>query len=263
MNLSDYVNEELERLNSTRPSNKLNIRYGQTTNVNEIVELYRTYDGEKRKMRPLNEQQVAKHMEKGDVFLGAYENNKLAGVVVSKQISSDYPFFTLPKDEEHGNVYMAGGLYVHKDMQGLGIASKLLKSSINATKNYGMETHGAVGMAYEVSFDNKDSLNISSRFGNFVGFYSDSKNEEGLSVLLYQPFSHDPLQIEQPKIVLSKDEELSKQHLMSAVQHIGSQEAVDGYTNYFSELENGNLISSIITNNTARTIPDTAFEFLL
>ena len=123
MNLRDYVaaRMEMENKNLKNP----NLRFETPSTADEIVNLYRTYDGMRRHMRALSPDKVQEYLDKGYAFVGAYYDKELAGIAVSKQLPNDYPYFTLPKEEEKGNIYTLGGLYVRPDFQGMGIASKL------------------------------------------------------------------------------------------------------------------------------------------
>lgn len=261
MNLRDYINSRMEEENRTIKNPQL--RFAEPQTAEEIVALYRTYDGLRRKMRPLNEEKVHEYLDKGFAFAGAYYDKQLAGVVVSKQFPENYPYFTLPKEEEQGEVYTLGGLFVRPDFQGFGIASRLSKIITQGTENFGKETGGAVGIGYEVSYDNQGSLKILSQFGNYIGTYEDKEGEEGLSVMLYRPFGHEPVKIDRPTIELSQDQDASRISLTEGLQYIGSQEGVGGVSEIIRPLENGNEVTSLILNNTANTIPEPTFDFVM
>jgi len=261
MNLNDYVQQRMEAEN--RLLNGSDLTFKQPKTPGEIVDLYRTYKGLTRQMRPLNEQQVEEYMSKGYSFIGAYMNNKLAGVSVSKEFPENYPLFHLPKSEGDGRVSTLGGLYVSKNFNGLGLASNLSKITTEATEQFGKNEPGApIGMAYEISYDNPGSLKVLSRQGNFVGYYSDAQGQEGLSLLLYRPFNQSPVEIDKPSIVLTKDETASQINVVDGFMHIANQPQIGGFEVYKHELSDGNIVTTNILNTTPNTLPDqtTIFE---
>lgn len=259
MNLRDYVaaRMEIENRNLKNP----NLRFETPSTADEIVNLYRTYDGMRRHMRALSPDKVQEYLDKGYAFVGAYYDKELAGIAVSKQLPNDYPYFTLPKEEEKGNIYTLGGLYVRPDFQGMGIASKLSRIVTKGTEAFGKETQEAVGMAYEVSYDNFGSLRILSQFGNYIGFYSDDIKEEGLTILLYRPYTHEAIQVDRPNIQLTPNEDLSLQHLTEGLTYLSEQEQIGGLTTTVRELDNA-IVTSSILNKTPDTVPAPTFEMV-
>lgn len=261
MNLRDYVEARMEQENRQAKNKLLKFRSPET--AQEIVEMYRTYGGIKRHMRALSPEKVQEYLDNGYAFVGAYYDKQLAGIAVSKQLPEDYPYFTLPRDEQKGNIYTLGGLYVRPDYQGLGIASKLSKIVTQGTEAFGIETKEAVGMAYEVSYDNFGSLKILSKHGNYVGFYSDESATEGLTILLYRPFTHDAVKIDRPSIqLLPNDEALSMENLAEGLTYISEQEQIGGMNSTLLEQENGDILKTWVLNNTPNTIPSPTFEIV-
>lgn len=261
MNLRDYVEARMEQENRQTKNRLLEFRSPET--AQEIVEMYRTYGGIKRHMRALSPEKVQEYLDNGYAFVGAYYDKQLAGIAVSKQLPEDYPYFTLPRDEQKGNIYTLGGLYVRPDYQGLGIASKLSKIVTQGTEAFGRETKEAVGMAYEVSYDNFGSLKILSKHGNYVGFYSDESATEGLTILLYRPFTHDAVKIDRPSIqLLPNDEALSMENLVEGLTYISEQEQIGGMNSTLLEQEDGDILKTWVLNNTPNTIPSPTFEIV-
>ena len=262
MDLRKFVERRIEKENKLIVNNK-HIEFAPTYNAGQIVDIYRTYNGLRRQMRPLNEQQVEEYLQKGYAFVGAYYDKELAGIVVSKKLPEDYPFFHLPKNDKQGDVYTLGGLYVKKEYEGLGLASKLSRIITTGTKDYGITTKETVGMAYEVSFDNFGSLKILSNHGNYVGFYHDEAWKEGLSILLYKPFLQEAINVENPGIKLdASDETFSKQSLENALNIMASDSKIGGVTNYTTQLSEDNIVYSTVINSTPNTIPEETFEIL-
>lgn len=265
MNLRDYVSARMEQENQLIKNP--NLRFETPQSSNEIVELYRTYSGMKRHMRALSKEKVEEYLEQGFAFVGAYYDRELAGIAVSKKLPEDYPYFTLPKDEEKGNIYTLGGLYVNPNFQGLGIASKLSRIVTKGTQDFARDTHEAVGMAYEVSYDNYGSLKILSQHGNYVGFYSDSTAEgnmgqEGLTILMYRPFTHDAIKVDKPNIVLTADEQTSTENLTDGLVYMSQQEQIGGLTSTVQEQADGVLVKTLVLDKTPYTIPDPTFEIV-
>lgn len=261
MNLREYVQERME-LENQRLKNP-HLRFENPTSVNEIVELYRTYDGMKRHMRALEPEKVQEYLDNGYAFVGAYYDKQLAGIAISKQLPEDYPYFTLPKNEEKGNIYTLGGLYVRPGFQGLGIASRLSKIVTKGTEKFGKETNEAVGMAYEVSYDNFGSLRILSQHGNYIGFYTDNDNsKEGLTILLYRPYTHETVEVERPNIILTPDEALSYDNLTQGLNFLSNQENIGGMSASVLKQEDGSLVETVVLDNTPNTLPDTTFEMI-
>ena len=262
MNLRGYVERRIEEENKLIVNNK-HIEFAPTYDAGQIVDIYRTYNGLRRQMRPLNEEQVETYLKNGYAFVGAYYDKELAGIVVSKKLPENYPFFHLPKNEQQGDVYTLGGLYVKKEYEGLGLASKLSRIITNGTKDYGVETQETVGMAYEISYDNFGSLKVLSKHGNYVGFYHDGFKEEGLSILLYKPFLHEAVSVEDPSIKLvSTNEEFSKISLENALNQMSQDERIGGVTNYETEISEGNTVYSTVIDQTPNTIPTETFEIV-
>ena len=259
MNLKDYVAQRMEYENSQLKNP--NLRFESPSTAEEIVNLYRTYSGMKRHMRALSPDKVQEYLDRGYAFVGAYYDKELAGIAVSKQLPSDYPYFTLPKEEEKGNIYTLGGLYVRPDFQGMGIASKLSRIVTKATETFGKETQEAVGMGYEVSYDNFGSLRILSQYGNYIGFYSDDVKQEGLTILLYRPYTHETIQVDRPNIQLTSDEDLSLQNLTEGLSYLSEQVQIGGATTIVRELDNA-VVTSNILNKTPSTIPEPTFEMV-
>lgn len=260
MNLRDYVAGRIDRENEKIKNSHL--RFDTLEDVGEIAKLYRTYDGMKRQMRPLSLEKAQEYMDKGYAFVGAYMDKELAGIVVSKQLPEEYPYFTLPKDEQKGSIYTLGGLYVRPDFQGFGIASKLSKIITKGTEDYGKDTKEAVGMAYEVSYDNFGSLNILSKHGNYIGFYADSDGQEGLSILLYRPYAQEAVEVDRPNIILTKDQDESLISLTNGLEHIANQKQIGGLTESIFEREDGSTVTSLIVDKTPLTIPEHTFEMV-
>ncbi len=260
MNLRDYVAERIDQENSLIKNR--NLRFEVPQSPDEIVELYRTYAGMKRHMRALSPEKVQEYMDRGFAFVGAYYDRELAGIAVSKQLPDDYPYFTLPRDEEKGNIYTLGGLYVRDDFQGLGIASKLSRIVTKGTEDFGRQTNEAVGMAYEVSYDNYGSLKILSQQGNYIGFYADTPSDEGLTILLYRPFNHNAVRVEQPSIQLTPDYDTSLEHLTDGLTFMSQQEQIGGLTETVQEQDNGAMVKTLVLNKTPYTIPDPTFELV-
>jgi len=261
MNLRDYVAQQIEEENRTIVNPNLQFKLAQ--DPNEIVNLYRTYDGIKRHMRALSKDKVEEYMQNGYAFVGAYYDKKLAGIAVSKQLPENYPYFTLPKNEQKGNIYTLGGLYVNPKFQGLGMASKLGRVITTGTENFGKENpEEAVGMAYEVSYDNYGSLKILSKHGNYVGFYSDSGYQEGLTILMYRPFLHEAVKIDKPNIVLTPDEQTSMNNLTESLTQISNNQEIGGLTQFDNVLENESVVATMVLNNTPSTIPQPTFEIV-
>ena len=132
------------------------------------------------------------------------------------------------------------------------------------TKDYAQNSdQNAVGMAYEVSYDNFGSLKILSKYGNYVGLYDDSKNIGGLSIMLYKPFFHDGVKIDNPNIQLSTDERQSRVNLEDALINISEQNNIGGYTMTSSYLpDEDNTLVKISLNNTPSTVPEHTFEIV-
>ncbi|MBQ3048286.1 MAG: GNAT family N-acetyltransferase [Clostridia bacterium] len=257
MNLKDYVQQRMEEENRALVNSDFSFRSPKT--AGEIVDFYRTYRGLTRQMRPLNDQQVEEYLSKGYQFIGAYYNDRLTGISVSKEFPEGYPYFYLPKDEVQGRVSTLGGLYVSPEFGGLGLASRLSSITTQATEQYGKNEPGApVGMAYEVSYDNPGSLKILNRLGNFVGYYSDSDSKEGLSLLLYRPFIQQPVTVESPSIVLTRDEQDSQISVTSGFQQIATQSQIGGFETYTHQFEDGSVATTNILNKTPNTIDDPA-----
>ena len=260
MNLRDYVSERMEQENNLIKNRSL--RFEMPSSPDEIVELYQTYAGMKRHMRALGPEKVQEYLDRGFAFVGAYYDRELAGIAVSKQLPEDYPYFTLPKDEERGNIYTLGGLYVRDDFQGLGIASKLSRIVTKGTEDFGRATKEAVGMAYEVSYDNYGSLKILSQQGNYVGFYADTPSEEGLTILLYRPFVNEAVRVDQPSIQLTQDADTSLINLTNGLEYISQQEQIGGLTETQQLQDNGAMVKTLVLNKTPHTIPDPTFEMV-
>ena len=263
MNLRDYVENRMERENKLLASSDL--KFSAPKTAGEIVDLYRTYDGLRRKMRPLDEKHVEEYLSKGFSFAGAYLNKELIGIAVSKKLPENYEYFALPKNETKGDIYTLGGLYVRDKYQGLGIASKLTRIVTEGTKDFAQNENdsGAVGMAYEVSYDNFGSLKILSKYGNYVGLYDDSNNIGGLSIMLYKPFLHDTVKIDNPNIQLSTDERQSRVNLEDAVVDIANQDGIGGYTMTSTYIpEEDNTLIKISLNSTPSTVPEQTFEIV-
>lgn len=260
MNLRDYVANRIDKENANLKNPHL--RFDIMQDTNEIAQLYRTFDGMKRQMRPLSPEKVNEYLEKGYAFVGAYMDKELAGIVVSKQLPEEYPYFTLPKNEEKGTIYTLGGLYVHPDHQGFGIASKLSKIITKGTEDYGKGTQEAVGMAYEVSYDNFGSLSILSKHGNYIGFYADSDGQEGLSILLYRPYVQEAIKVDKPNIILNNDEQESLTNLTNGLNYMANQEQIGGLTETSFEREDGSILTTLVLDKTPLTIPEQTFEMI-
>ena len=259
MNLRDYVSNRMANENARIKNSKLS--FDTPSSVDEIVNLYRTYDGMKRHMRALSPEKVQEYLDKGYAFVGAYYDKELAGIAVSKELPTDYPYFTLPKEEEKGSVFTLGGLYVRSEFQGMGLASKLSRIVTQGTEQYATESNNVVGMAYEVSYDNFGSLRILSQYGNYIGFYSDNTKQEGLTILLYRPYLHDPIKVDRPNIQLTYDEESSLQSLTDGLNYLSQQEQIGGAITTVREVDNA-VVTSNILNRTPSTIPETTFEMI-
>lgn len=262
MELRNYVERRIEQANKLIAKNK-HIEFAPTYNAGQIVDIYRTYNGLRRRMRPLNEEQVEEYLQKGYSFVGAYYDKELAGIVVSKKLPENYPLFHLPKNDKQGDVFTLGGLYVKSEFEGLGLASKLSRIATSGTKDYGIATKETVGMAYEVSYDNFGSLKILSNHGNYVGFYYDELGKEGLSILLYKPFLQEAVSVDSPSIKLdASNEEFSKQSLESALYSMAKDDRIGGVTNYSTELTQDNTAYLTVINSTPNTVPEETFEIL-
>ena len=260
MNLKEYVAKRIDKENEIIKNPRL--RFDTLQSADEIVSLYRTYDGMKRHMRALSEDKVNEYFEQGYAFVGAYMDKELAGIAVSKQLPEEYPYFTLPKDAEKGVIHTLGGLYVRPDYQGFGIASKLSGIITKGTEDYGKETGQSVGMAYEIAYDNFGSLSILSKHGNYIGYYADSKGDEGLTILLYRPYTQDAIKVDKPNIVLTSSEQDSLTSLNDGIKYIANQDQIGGMTETNLELDNGSIVTSLITNKTPLTIPEPTFEMI-
>lgn len=259
MNLREYMQQRMEEEN--RLLSNANVHYNAPKTAGEIVDLYRKYDGLLRQMRALNSDQVEEYMAKGFAFAGAYVDSQLVGIVASKELPQNYPFFHLPKNEPQGKISTLGGLFVDKKFNGLGIASRLSSIVTQATENYGThEQNAPVGMAYEISYDNPGSLRVLSKQGNFVGYYNDSESKEGLSVLLYKPFIKEPVEIEQPNILLTSNEHVSQINLAHAFEEMACQNGVDGFTTYTHDIGEDNIVTTKILNATPKTISEQTFD---
>ena len=259
MNLREYMQQRLEEEN--RLLSDTSVRYEQPKTAGEIVDLYRKYDGLLRQMRALNSDQVEEYLAKGFAFAGAYVDSQLVGIAASKELPQNYPFFHLPKNETQGKVSTLRGLFVNKNFNGLGIASKLSTIVTQATEQYAThEQNTPVGMAYEISYDNPGSLRVLSRQGNFVGYYNDSEAKEGLSVLLYKPFIDKPVEIEQPNILLTANEQISQSNLAQSFEEMACQTGVDGFTTYTHDIGEGNIVTTRILNYTPVTTAEHTFE---
>ena len=259
MKLKDYFQQRMDEENKLISNYRM--RYKAPKTAGEIVDFYRTYDGLKRQMRALNSEQVEEYMANGYAFACAYLDNKLAGVVASKQFPEDYPYFHLPKNEPQGVVNTLGGLYVNKKYSGLGIASKLAEIATQATQEYSQkEENFTVGMAYEVSYDNNACLRILGKQGNFAGYYSDTAGKEGLSILLYKPFLHQPVEIENPNIILTSEEQSSQISLAHGLQQIANQPQVGGFEVFTHQLDDGNIVTTNILNTIPKTVSEHTFE---
>ena len=260
MNLRNFVEARLEQENRRTKNSHLSFEVPKT--AGEIIDFYRAYDGLKRQMRPLSAEQVEEYLEKGYAFVGAYYDKQLAGIVASKQFPENYPYFHLPKNEPQGNIYTLGGIYVQKGLEGLGIASKLSNIITQGTEQFGKQTGEAVGMAYEVSYDNYGSLKIMSGQGNYVGFYSDTSGDEGLSILLYKPFTHEAIKIaDRPNIQITQDEEFSKASLFNALETIAANPEIGGYETYHEVVgREDNIVTTHVLNSVPNTLPQSTFE---
>lgn len=260
MNLRNYVQARLEKENSRLHNSHLSFEMPKT--AGEIIDFYRAYDGLKRQMRPLSAEQVEAYLDKGYAFVGAYYDKQLAGIVASKQLPENYPYFHTPKSEPEGNIYTLGGIYVKKGLEGLGIASKLSNIITKGTEQFGKETGDAVGMAYEVSYDNYGSLKIMSRQGNYIGFYSDTSGEEGLSILLYRPFTHEAVNVQnRPNIQITQDEDFSKASLFNALENLASNPEINGYQTYNEVVGSpDNIVTTHVLNNVPNTLPQEPFN---
>ena len=259
MELKDYVAERVEQVNDTLKTKKL--RFFLPTSTDKIVKLYKTYQGSTSKMHPLNKERVNEYLDKGFPFVGVEHENELVGIAVSRQFPKNYPYFTLPRDENKGPIYTLGGLYVRPDFQGQGIATKLSKIAIQGTEKFGKETGKAVGIGFEISYDNEKSLNTLSWQGNYIGYYNDQKRQEGLSILLYRPFNHQALKVAHPVINLTKDETTSLQNLRQGLTYMGRQNNVGGVTETINTLDDGNVVTSHVINYTVDTVTSPAFCF--
>ena len=260
MDLRNFVQARLEEENSRLKNGHIQFEMPKT--AGEIIDFYRAYDGLKRQMRPLSAQQVEEYLQKGYAFVGAYYDKQLAGIVASKQFPENYPYFHPPKSEPDGNIYTLVGIYVKKGLEGMGIASKLSNIITQGTERFGQQTGNAVGMAYEVSYDNYGSLKIMSGQGNYVGFYSDTSGEEGLSILLYRPFTHDAVNVQnRHSIPITQDEETSKTNLFNALETLASNPEIGGYQTY-SEMvgSEDNIVTTHILNNVPNTLPQAPFS---
>ncbi len=259
MELKDFLGGYVEKANNIVQSQKL--RFFLPTSTDKIVKLYDTYNGSKRKMHPLNADRVNEYLEKGFAFVGAKYDDELIGITVSREFPTDYPYFTLPYHEQKGAVYTLGGLYVRPDFQGKGIAGKLSHIAINGTEDFGRQTGKAVGIGYEVSYDNKKSLKTLIQQGNYIGYYYDKNHQEGLSLLLYRPFHHDPISMRSLKINLNKNETSSLRNLNHALTYMGAQKHVGGTTRIVQPLEDGNVVTTRVVNSTVDTITKPVFHF--
>lgn len=264
MNLRNYVQARLEEENRRLKFENDHVEFQTPKTAGEIIDFYRTYDGLKRQMRPLSAEQVEEYLEKGYAFVGAYYDKQLAGIVASKKLPDNYPYFHLPKSEPNGDIYTLGGIYVKKGLGGLGIASRLSNIITQGTQKFGQETGDAVGMAYEVSYDNSGSLKIMSRQGNYVGFYSDTSGQEGLSVLLYRPFTHEAIEIpNRPDIqIVTQDETISKANLFNALETLASNPEIGGYQTYNEVVgSEENIVTTHVLNNVPDMLPQAPFSF--
>ena len=260
MDLREYVARRIDKENSNVKSPLL--RFDNIEKAEDIVNLYRTFDGMKRHMRALSPEKVNEYMEQGYAFVGAYMDKELAGIAVSKQLPTEYPYFTLPKNESQGDIYTLGGLYVRPDFQGFGIASKLSKIVTKGTEDFGKETGSAVGMAYEVAYDNFGSLSILSKHGNYIGYYADSTGQEGLTILLYKPYEQEAIKVDKPNIVLTSNEQDSLISLTNGLVHMANQEQIGGLSQTKLELDNGSVVTSLVLDKTPLTIPEQTFEMI-
>lgn len=259
MDLKDFLAECVEKENINKKNKKL--KYFLPTSIDKIVKLYKTYNGSKSKMHPLDYARVSEYLDKGFAFVGAKCDDELVGITVSRQFPENYPYFALPKNEVKGEIYTLGGLYVHPDFQGQGIATKLSHIAVNGTENFGRKTGKAVGIGYEVSYDNEKSLNTLSKQGNYIGYYYDKNQQEGLSILLYRPFCHQALKINHGTIKLSKDEASSFQNLNHGLISMGFQKDVGGITKRVHILDDGNEVTTCVINNTVDTVTEPLFYF--
>jgi|GEM_PF-2946203 len=259
MELKDYVNECVEMENRSVKSSKL--RFFLPTSTERIVKLYNTYNGDKSKMHPLDSARVDEYLEKGFAFVGAKYNNELIGIAVSRQFPENYPYFTLPRSEQKGPVYTLGGLYVRPDFQGKGIATKLSRIAIHGTENFGWETRKAVGIGYEVSYDNERSLNTLTHQGNFIGYYFDKDKKEGLSILLYRPFHHPALKFDRSIIKLTHDETTSLRNLKRGLTYMGRHQEIGGVNETIRTLDDGNVVTTRVINHTVDTVTEPVFSF--
>ena len=259
MELKDYIAECVEDENRHETNKKL--RFFLPTSADRIVKLYNTYDGSKSMMHPLDHERVYEYLSKGFTFVGAKSDNELVGIAVSRQFPENYPYFTLPRGEQKGPVYTLGGLYVRPDFQGKGIATKLTRMAIQGTENFGWQTSEAVGIGYEVSYNNKKSLNTLSYQGNYIGYYFDKYKKEGLSILLYRPFNHPALKVNCQQIKLTDDETTSLQNLKRGLIYMGHQKMVGGTTEIVRTLEDGNVVTTRVINHTVDTATEPVFSF--
>lgn len=259
MELKDYVAENIDQINANLANNKL--RFFLPTSTDKIANLYKTYQGSTSKMHPLNEERVDEYLTKGFPFVGVKHENELVAIAVSRQFPVNYPYFTLPRNEDKGPIYTLGGLYVRPDFQGKGIATKLSKIAIQGTEKFGKETGKAVGIGFEISYDNEKSLNTLAGQGNYIGYYNDQKGQEGLSILLYRPFKHPALKVARPVIKLTKDETTSLQNLSQGLNHMGHLKNVDGVTETINTLDDGNVVTTRVINYTVDTVASPAFCF--
>ena len=259
MNLKDYVEEQVEKENQISGTKKL--RFFSPTSSEKIVKLYKTYTGSRAKMHPLNTKRVNEFLDQGFAFVGVEHEKELVGITVTRQFPENYPYFTLPANEKKGTIYTLGGLYVRPDFQGRGLATKLSKIAIQGTEKFAKETGKAVGIGYEVSYDNEKSLNTLSWQGNYIGYYNDAKGQEGLSVLLYRPFLDEPVQMERTTIKLPKNERIALKNLSEGLTYMGRQADVGGVTETKRELEDGNVVTTCVINRTVNTVTPPAFSF--
>lgn len=259
MNLKDYVEEQIENENQILGTKKL--KYFSPTSTDKIVKLYQTYTGSTSKMHPLNHERVNEYLNQGFAFVGVEHEEELVGITVTRQFPENYPYFVLPRNEKKGPIYTLGGLYVRPDFQGQGIASKLSKIAIQGTEKFAKETGKAVGIGYEVSYDNQRSLNTLSWQGNYIGYYNDKNGQEGLSILLYRPFHDQPVKVNRSVIKLTKDETTSLQNLKEGLMCMGRHEKIGGLTEASRTLDDGNVVTTCVINQTADTITEPAFCF--
>lgn len=265
MNLREYLQQRSEMENARRDlRDNAHLSFATPQTAGEIIDFYRTYNGLKRQMRPLSAEQVETYLAKGYAFVGAYYDHQLAGIVASKQLPENYPYFHLPQSEPQGQIYSLGGIYVDPRVSGMGIASRLSNIVTEGTQQFARETDANIaGLGIEVSYDNYGSLKIMSRQGNYIGFYSDTSGQEGLSILLYRPFTHDAINIaERPTIdLVSTDEELSRASLFGALETMAANPEIGGYQTINQAVgEEGNIVTTHILNNVANTMPQPTFQ---